>query len=100
MSAKAAQIVSKSRPPWDVIVPTTFSKTMKSGTRPLATSDSTRFQNGQKVPERSPLNLALPPASDKSWQGKEAHTKLGVPGKSVTVTVLTSAVLRFSAPQF
>lgn len=33
------------------------------------------FQNGQKVPERSPFRPAPAPARERSWQGNEAQAK-------------------------
>ncbi len=59
----------------------------------------TRIQNGQNVPERSPFNPAPPPASERSWQGKDAHARSTSPGISLVVSVRTSAVLRIPSPQ-
>ncbi len=83
----------KSDPPWDIRVPTTFSRTMTFGPRSSLTLRLMSFQNGLNVPLRSPSKPAPVPANERSWHGNEAHAKHGWPGKSPTLILATSSTL-------
>ena len=96
--SKFEQIAAKSLPSCEVSVPQTFSSAMMRGGRPSAIRSFIKLQNGQNVPDRSPFNPAPPPASERSWQGNDAQARSTAPGKSLVVSVWTSAVLRFRRP--
>ena len=97
--SKVEPIAAKSLPSCEVSVPQTFSRAMMRGGRPSAIRSFIKLQNGQNVPERSPFKPAPPPASERSWQGKDAQARSTAPGISLVVSVRTSAVLRIPSPQ-
>src|SRR5208282_844638 len=81
----------KSVPECEVKAPITFSRTTSLGARPSATIPLTSRQNGRKVPLRSPFKPAPLPARERSWQGNDAQTRSGTPGKSLVASLPTSA---------
>src|SRR5262249_27434624 len=97
--AMASISAVKSPPPCELNAPTTFSRTTICGTRRCRIISQTSFQKGVKVPLRSPFKPAPDPPSDKSWQGNEAQTSVGTPGKSSARRLATSSTLSSLPPK-